>query len=62
MIKNHKADSFDGGRSASIQDDQDPVSPPELIRLVRPGANAHTDDSDVHALLQAVLALASADD
>jgi hypothetical protein len=62
MIRNHKADSFDGGRAASIQEDQDPVSPPELVRMVRPGANARTDDSDVHALLQAVLALANDED
>lgn len=61
MIKNHKADSFDAGRAASIADDVDPVSVPELTRKIRPGANARTDDNDVHALLQAVLALAGHD-
>lgn len=61
MVKNHKADSFDGGRAASVAADPDPVSRSELSRRAVPGANAHPDD-DVHALLLAALALASANE
>ena len=62
MVKNHKADSFDGGRAASIARDSDPVSTPELARRARPGSNAHPDEDDVYALLIAASALASANE
>jgi hypothetical protein len=62
MVKNHKADSFDGGRAASIRAEPDPVRVPDLRRKVLPGGNEHPDDDDVRALLLAVIALASADE
>jgi len=62
MVKNHKADSFDGGRSASIRLDPDPVSIAELKRKDVPGSNVACDDDDVRALLLAAMALASANE
>lgn len=62
MVKNHKADSFDGGRAASISREPDPVSISELSLKARPGTNLHPDEDDVYALLVAVTALASADE
>lgn len=62
MVKNHKADSFDGGRAANISREPDPVSASELGRKARPGTNIHPDDDDVYALLIAVTTLGSADE
>jgi len=62
MVKNHKADSFDGGRGASILPDTDPVSIDELKRKDRRGANVDPADDDIRALLLAVIALASANE
>lgn len=62
MVKNHKADSFDGGRAASISREPDPVSKPELSRKAMPGTNIHPDDDDVYALLIAASTLASANE
>jgi hypothetical protein len=62
MVKNHKQDSFDGGRAASIAREHDPVSTDELTRKARPGTNLHPDDDDVYALLIAASTLASADE
>lgn len=61
MAKNHKADSFDSGRAASILPDYDPVSIFELSRFKRPGSNEPPSDEDVRALLLAVMSLASPD-
>jgi hypothetical protein len=62
MVKNHKADSFDGGRAASINSDPDPVSMAELARRDLPGTNIDPADDDVRALVLAVMALASANE
>lgn len=62
MIKNHKADNFDGGRAASIRAEPDPVRAPDLRRKALPGNNEDPSDDDVRALLLAVIALASADE
>lgn len=62
MVKNHKADSFDGGRAASIAAEPDPVRISELSRKGRPRANADPNEDDVRALLLAVIALASANE
>lgn len=62
MIKNHKADSFDGGRAPAI------VSEPELRRsfVLRLSTlvemRAHSGDDDARALTQAIMALTANND
>lgn len=63
MAKNHKADSFDGGRAASIAPEAVPAanSVVSLKRLVE--VRAHDDDDDeVRALALAIMALTSNND
>ncbi|MBC7832208.1 MAG: hypothetical protein H7Y62_09335 [Hyphomicrobium sp.] len=63
MIKNHKADSFDGGRAASIAPEALPAakSAVSLRRLVE--VRAHGDDDDeARALALAIMALTSNND
>ncbi|MFA5901459.1 MAG: hypothetical protein WC829_20350 [Hyphomicrobium sp.] len=62
MIKNHKADSFDAGRAASISVDPDPASVLELKRIARPGSNVPPGDEDMLALLLAVMSLTDAEE
>ncbi|CAN1722437.1 conserved protein of unknown function [Hyphomicrobium sp. 1Nfss2.1] len=59
MVQNHKADSFDGRRAASIVPENNPVSMEELMRKDAPGTNIDPDDDDVRALLLAAMALTS---
>jgi hypothetical protein len=63
MAKNHKADSFDGGRAASIAPEAVPPanSPVSLKRLVE--VKAHDDeDEEARALALAIMALTSNND
>jgi hypothetical protein len=64
MIKNHKADSFDGGRAASIIPERE--LPPENATELKPSsllnAQATSDDDDARALALAIMALTSDND
>jgi hypothetical protein len=63
MVKNHKADNFDGGRAASIAPEPVPPanSPISLKRLVE--VKAHDDeDEEARALALAIMALTSNND
>ncbi len=63
MVKNHKADSFDGGRAASIAPEALPVakSALSLKRLVE--VKAHDDeDEEARALMLAIMALTGNND
>jgi hypothetical protein len=62
MVKNHKADSFDGGRAASIAPEAVTAakSAVSLRRLVE--IKAHDDDDEVRALALAIMALTSNND
>ena len=62
MVKNHKADSFDGGRAASIAPEAVPAakSAVNLKRLVE--VKAHDDDEEARALALAIMALTSNND
>ena len=61
MVKNHKADSFDGGRAASIAPEALPAakSALSLKRLVE--VKAH-DDEEARALVLAIMALTGNND
>jgi len=61
MVKNHKADSFDGGRAPSIAPEAVPAtkSAVGLRRLVE--VRAH-DDDEARALALAIMALTSNND
>ncbi len=63
MVKNHKADSFDGGRAASIAPEAVPPakSPVSLRRLVEVGAH-YDGDEEARALALAIMALTSNND
>lgn len=64
MIKNHKADSFDGGRAASII--PEPELPADTAAKQRPStrlnAKAQSDDDDERALALAIMALTTDND
>ena len=63
MVKAHKADSFDGGRAASII--AEPELPPKLTKLNLKAlieVRANSDDEDARALAQAIIALTSNND
>jgi len=62
MAKNHKADSFDGGRAASMAPEAVPAAKSvlSLKRLVEVRAN--DDDDEVRALALAIMALTSNND
>jgi hypothetical protein len=62
MAKNHKADSFDGGRAASMAPEAVPAAKSvlSLKRLVEVRAN--DDDDEVRALARAIMALTSNND
>lgn len=63
MIKNHKADSFDGGRAASIIPEQElPENATELKPSSLLNAKAKSEDDDVRALALAIMALTSDND
>ncbi|HEY8248122.1 MAG TPA: hypothetical protein VIG38_12685 [Hyphomicrobium sp.] len=62
MTKNHKADSFDGGRAASVISDAAPAGPPEesLRRLLE--VKARSEDEEMRALALAIMALTTNND
>ena len=62
MSKNHKADSFDGGRAASVVTETVPAGPPQvsLRRLVE--VKAQSEDEEMRALALAIMALTSNND
>ena len=62
MVKNHQADSFDGGRAASIAPEAVPAGKPvlSLRKLVEVGA--HDGDDEARALALAIMALTSNND
>lgn len=59
MIKNHKADSFDGGRAPSMLPDAELPADPKLRLRALLTPRADTNDDEVQALALAVLALTS---
>jgi len=63
MVKNHKADSFDGGRAASIAPEAVTSAQPavSLRRLVEVRAHDN-DDDEARALALAIMALTSNND
>lgn len=59
MIKNHKADSFDGGRAPSVLPDAELPEDPRLRLHALLTPRADGNDDEVQALALAVLALTS---
>jgi hypothetical protein len=57
MIKNHKADSFDGGRAPSVLPDAELPADPKLRLQALLTPRAEGKDDEVQALALAVLAL-----
>ena len=64
MIKNHKADSFEGSRAASLIEPEDPsveLDPPNISELSLSGfvqtRAKSSEDEDARALLLAIMAL-----
>lgn len=63
MSKNHKADSFEGGRAASLIEPVDPPDAAVAVRLSRiVKVRAESGDDDARALALAIMNLTTDND